>query len=173
MKKINGQEETAFTVQYDFVMPGRFEMTYINDKGVEVQPIVVHRSSIGAFERTMAFMIEYYGGAFPTWLSPEQVRIIPISIENKNYAEKLKEMIIKKDIRVTLDDDNERMQNKIRKAQEMKVPYMLIVGKNEETNNTVSLRYRTGEEIKDVKIDKFISSLEENIETRKVDINLF
>ena len=89
MKKINGQEETAFTVQYDFVMPKRFELKYINEKGEEVEPIVIHRASIGAFERTMAFLIEKYRGNFPTWLTPVQVKVLPITEKHIDYANKV------------------------------------------------------------------------------------
>lgn len=172
MKNIAGKEDTAFTVQYDFVMPKRFELNYTDEDGKEKQAVVIHRSSIGAIERVMAFLIEHYAGAFPAWLSPEQVKIIPIGTDNLAYAEKLNSMIAEKGIRVSVDGDNERMQNKIRKAQELKVPYMLIVGRNEEANGTVSLRYRTGEEIKDVKVEWLIQKLDENIKGRVVDIKL-
>jgi threonyl-tRNA synthetase len=172
MKNISGKEETAFTVQYDFVMPKRFELNYTDVDGKEKEAIVIHRSSIGAIERLMAFLIELYAGAFPAWLSPEQVSIIPISVQNNEYAQKIASLLKEKGIRVELDQDDERMQNKIRKAQEKKIPYMLICGKSEEENNTVSLRYRNGKEIKDVKYDVFEAKLLNNIKAKEVDINL-
>jgi len=148
MRNINGKEDTAFTVQYDFVMPKRFKLNYIDEDGKEKEAIVIHRSSIGCIERIMAFLIEKYAGAFPFWLAPEQVVIIPISEQNIDYANKVKLELDKAGIRSYIDSDAERMQNKIRKAQEMKVPYMFILGKKEEENNTVSVRNRNNNEQK-------------------------
>ncbi|KXK27222.1 MAG: Threonine--tRNA ligase [candidate division WS6 bacterium OLB20] len=172
MRNVNGKEDTAFTVQYDFVMPGRFNLTFTNEEGEDEQAIVVHRSSIGAIERVMAFLIELYGGAFPVWLSPEQVRIIPISDENVPYAEKLAAQMRSSDIRVSIDADSERMQSKVRKAQTEKIPYMLIVGKNEEAAETVSLRYRSGEEVRDVPFAKFLEQLNLKVSTRLIEPQL-
>lgn len=172
MKKVNGQEETAFTVQYDFVMPKRFDLKYIDNTGNEVEPVVIHRSSIGAFERTMAFLIEHYSGAFPAWLSPDQVAIIPISDQNNDYALKIKADLDMEGIRSYIDSDAERMQNKIRKAQEFKIPYMFIIGKKEEEANTVSLRYRSGEELKDQAVSEIIAKISDNIKSKKIEITL-
>jgi threonyl-tRNA synthetase len=172
MRNIFGKEDTAFTVQYDFVMPKRFALNYTDSDGKEKESIVIHRSSIGAIERVMAYLIELYAGAFPAWLSPEQVAIIPISVQNNAYAQKLADSLKEKGIRVELELDDERMQNKIRKSQEKKIPYMLICGKAEEESNTVSLRYRDGKEIKGVKFEDFESKLLENVKLKNVNINL-
>ena len=172
MRNMYGKEDTAFTVQYDFVMPKRFELNYTDLDGKEKEAIVIHRSSIGAVERVMAYLIELYAGAFPAWLSPEQVCVIPISIQNNEYAQKLTTSLREKGVRVELDMDDERMQNKIRKAQEKKIPYMIICGKEEELNNTISLRYRNGKEVKGLDFLKFENSLLDNIKKKNVDIEL-
>jgi len=129
VKKVGGKEETAFTVQYDFVMPGRFDLVFTNKDGKEEQPIVIHRSSIGCLERTIAFLIEKYKGAFPVWLSPVQVKIIPITDSQHEYANKVGELFKQNNIRFEIDDRSEKMQLKIRDAQLEKIPYMLIIGK--------------------------------------------
>jgi len=171
MLNLAGKDETAFTVQYDFVMPKRFKLSYTDEDGKEKEAIVIHRSSIGCIERIMAFLIEHYAGAFPAWLCPEQVAIIPISDQNIPYAEKIKVLIDKAGLRSYIDGDAERMQNKIRKAQEMKVPYMFIVGKKEEDKNVVSLRLRTGHEYKDKDVNDTINSIAENVAKKEININ--
>ena len=122
MKNVSGKEDTAFTVQYDFVGPKRFELTYIDSDGKEKEPIVIHRSSIGAIERTMAFLIEHYAGAFPVWLSPVQAMIIPVSDLHLEYANKVEAELKAIDVRVQVDNRNERMNQKIREAQLQKIP---------------------------------------------------
>jgi len=116
MKNVSGKEDTAFTVQYDFVMPKRFKLTYIDKDGKEKEPIVIHRSSIGAIERTMAFLIERWAGAFPVWLSPVQVMIVPVSDLHLEYAHKVEAELKAMDVRVQVDIRNERMNQKIREA---------------------------------------------------------
>ena len=147
MKNVAGKEDTAFTVQYDFVMPKRFKLTYIDNDGKEKEPIVIHRSSIGAIERTMAFLIEHYAGAFPVWLSPVQAVIIPVSDQYLEYARKLEAELKAADVRAKVDDSTERMNQKIRQAQLDKVPCMIIVGEKEAADNTVSVRLRTGKQL--------------------------
>ena len=147
MKNVSGKEETAFTVQYDFVMPKRFKLTYIDSDGKEKEPIVIHRSSIGAIERTMAFLIEYYAGAFPVWLSPVQLMIIPVSDQYLDYARRLEVELKAASVRAKVDESAERMNQKIRRAQLEKIPCMLIVGEKEVANNTVSVRLRSGKQI--------------------------
>ena len=147
MRNVAGKEDTAFTVQYDFVMPKRFQLTYIDRDGKEKEPIVIHRSSIGAIERTMAFLIEHYAGAFPVWLAPVQVKIIPVSDRHIEYADKLYTEFKNSRIRVEVDDRSERMNLKIRQAQLEKIPYMVIVGDKEAADNSVSVRCRSGEQL--------------------------
>jgi threonyl-tRNA synthetase len=142
MKNVHGKEETAFTVQYDFVMPKRFKLKYVDQNGQEQEPIVIHRSSIGAIERTMGFLIEKFGGAFPIWVAPVQVAIVPISQDQAKYAQNIAAQLRAANVRVELMLDAESMQNKIRKAEAEKVPYILVMGKQEVANETVNVRRR-------------------------------
>lgn len=166
VKNISGKEETAFTVQYDFVMPKRFELKYIDAEGKEKQPVVIHRASMGAYERTMAFLIEKYGGAFPVWLSPIQVMIVPISDQNLDYAQKVLEQLKNSNIRVQIDDKAETMQAKIRDAQMQKIPYMLIIGKREEAENKVAVRTREGKDLGTLNLNDFIQKIKAAIESK-------
>jgi threonyl-tRNA synthetase len=172
MKNFAGKEETVFTVQYDFVAPKRFQLAYIDKDGKEKEPIVIHRSSIGAIERTMAFLIERYAGAFPVWLSPVQVMIIPISDLHLEYARKIENDLKESDIRVQVDDRNERMNQKIREAQLEKIPYMLVVGDKEAQNGTVSVRLRTGEQMPAVPLDEFKSKIKIMVANRVNELTL-
>ena len=174
MKKVSGKEETAFTVQYDFVMPKRFNLTYINEKGKEEQPIVIHRSSIGAIERVMAFLIEKYNGNFPTWLAPIQVKILPISSRHFYYAKKVFDKLRENKIRVELDDRNATLPGKIRDAQVEKVNYMLIIGDKEMNNKTVKIRTRYGKEVGPLPVKNFIKDIKDEIKNKiiwKSDLN--
>ncbi len=142
MKNVNGKEDTAFTVQYDFVMPKRFELKYTNEAGELEEPVVVHRSSIGAIERVMGFLIEHYAGAFPLWMAPVQAVILPVSEKFAEYAEKVRVELVTAGLRVEVDSRDERLGAKIRDAQMQKVPYMLVVGEREELEGTVTVRER-------------------------------
>jgi threonyl-tRNA synthetase len=155
MKNVNGKEDTAFTVQYDFVMPKRFNLTYINESGDEEQPIVIHRSSIGAIERVMAFLIEKYAGAFPLWLAPVQVALLPIADRHIAYAEELAKQLQTGGIRAEADTRSERLQAKIREATLQKVPFMGIIGDKEIENTLVSVRKRNGEDLGQLKASAF------------------
>ena len=169
MKNVNGKEDTAFTVQYDFVMPKRFNLNYVNEKGEEEQAIVVHRSSIGAIERVIAYLIEHFGGAFPTWLSPVQAVILPITDKQLDYAKKVEKQLKSENIRVEIDDKSEPLGARIRDSQMQKVPYMLIVGKKEEESQTVSERGRSGKDYGQVPVNKFIENINHEI-TAKLNI---
>lgn len=166
MKNVAGKEDTAFTVQYDFVMPKRFKLNFLNEEGKEEEAVVIHRSSIGALERVMAFLIEYHAGAFPTWLSPTQVVIIPIADRHAEYGQKLAKQLLAAGIRVELDSRSEKMQAKIRDAQTQKVPYMIVVGDNEVEAGSVSIRKRSGENINNIEFDKFLTDLKLEIANR-------
>jgi len=172
MKNFAGKEDTVFTVQYDFVAPKRFQLTYIDKDGKEKEPIVIHRSSIGAIERTMAFLIERYAGAFPVWLSPVQAMIVPISDQHLDYARKIEADLRANDIRVQVDDRNERMNQKIREAQLEKIPYMLVVGNKEVENGTVSVRLRTGEQLPPLSLDEFKLKIKRMITNRVNELTL-
>lgn len=164
VKNVAGHEETAFTVQYDFVMPKRFELTYVAPDGTQKEPVVIHRSSLGAFERTMAFLIEQYAGAFPVWLAPVQVTLIPIVERHVETARKMAETLRDRGIRVEIDEKSEPMGAKIRNATLQKVPYMGIIGDKEVTGNVLSVRTRHGEDLKAMSIENFLSLLHKEIE---------
>lgn len=166
MKNVNGKEDTAFTVQYDFVMPKRFELSYTNEEGKDEEPVVVHRSSIGAIERVLAFIIERYAAAFPLWLSPVQVHILPISDKQAAYAKDVYERLKQQDIRVVLDDRSERLQAKIRDAQKEKVNYMLIIGEKEKESDSVAVRLRNGTDKGQIRVDQFITDLLQEIDMK-------
>ena len=168
MKKVNGQEETAFTVQYDFVMPKRFHLSYIDVDGKEKEPVVIHRSSIGAFERIMAFLIEHYAGAFPTWLSPVQTVIIPIADRHNAYAQKIMNHLYQKGVRVELSGDSETLGKRIREAELKKVPYILIVGDKEMEADTVNVRQRHIQETKTISLEHFEKNLLEEITDKRI-----
>jgi len=155
MKNIAGKEDTAFTVQYDFVMPKRFNLTYIDKDQKENEPIVIHRSSIGAIERTIAILIEHYAGAFPVWLAPVQVIVIPVADRHLDYAHKLETGLRSEGVRVKVDARSERVNLKIRQAQLDKVPYMLVGGDKEVAAATVSVRLRSGEQLSSQSFDNF------------------
>ena len=168
MKNVAGHEETAFTVQYDFVMPKRFNLTYIDEKGEEKQPVVVHRASLGALERTMAFLIEHYAGAFPLWLAPVQVLVIPIAERHNHEAVGVAERLKKEGIRVENDLRSESMQAKVRDGSLQKVPYLAIIGDKESENHTVSVRKRGTSEQNVQHLADFVTRLKEEIEQKAI-----
>ena len=172
MKNTNGKEDTAFTVQYDFVMPQRFNLTFINDKGEEGKPIVIHRSSIGAIERVMAFLIEHYKGSFPVWLSPVQVCILPVSEKFNDYAHRIENSFKSAGIRVELDTSSNTLGNKIREATLQKVPFMCIIGGQEEEaskngKQMISVRSREGKDLGKLEVEEFIKQIQKDIETKQ------
>lgn len=142
MRNFSGKEDTAFTVQYDFCMPGRFNLAYIDADGAKKEPVVVHRSSIGAIERIIAFLIEHYAGAFPFWLAPVQVAVLPVSEKFQEYAESVFKKLGEHNIRAELDASKETLGKKIRAAELQKIPYLLVVGEREQASRTVAVRER-------------------------------
>ncbi len=164
MKNVNGKEDTAFTVQYDFCMPDKFDLTYTGADGAQHRAFVVHRSSIGAIERIVAFLIEHYAGAFPLWLSPVQVKILPVSDKQSEYAKSIHEKLLAAGIRVETDD-GDALGKRIRNTKLQKVPYFLVVGDEEVAANTATLESRTGK-IGALAIEEIISRLREEIRTR-------
>ena len=141
-KNVYGKEDTMITIQLDFVLAERFDMTYIDANGEKKRPYIIHRTSIGCYERTLAWLIEKYAGMFPTWLCPEQVRVLPISEKYNDYANKVKDELQKNGVLVTVDARAEKIGYKIREARLDRIPYMLIVGQKEEEDSTVSVRSR-------------------------------
>ena len=166
MKNVYGKEDTVFTIQIDFALPERFDMKYTDENNNQVRPMVIHRSSIGCYERTMAMLIEKYAGAFPTWLAPVQVKVLNMSDDNMKYTEKIVGMLKEKGIRVETDYKAETIQNKVRIAQLEKVPYMLVIGKKEEEAKTIAVRTREGKVKYGVKAEDFIEQMLEEIEKK-------
>lgn len=161
-----GREFTLATNQVDFAQPQRLGLSYINASGEEEIPLCIHRAPLSTHERMIGFLIEHYGGNFPVWLAPEQVRVIPITGAHNEYARQLEDRLVDAGVRVAADLSNERMNNKIRQAQLMKVPYMLVVGDREVAENTVSLRRRDGSRNNGMPIEAFVTLILENIASR-------
>lgn len=148
------------TIQLDFQMPERFDITYIGQDGEKHRPVMIHRTIFGSMERFMGILIEHYAGAFPVWIAPVQVRILPISSErHMDYAKKVKAKLEEANIRVELDERNEKVGYKIREAQMQKIPYMLIVGDKEEQENSVSVREREAGDVGAKSVDEFIEDV--------------
>lgn len=147
------------TIQLDMNLPERFHMEYVGEDGQKHQPIMIHRACFGSMERIIGILIEHYAGAFPTWLAPVQVKILPISEKHVAYAEKLRQAFKKAYVRVELDDRNEKIGYKIRQAQVEKVPYMLVVGDKEEQDGTVSVRKRGEGEVGSQKYEEFLENI--------------
>lgn len=165
MKNVNGKEDTAFTVQYDFCMPDKFNLDYIASDGSKKRAFVVHRSSIGAIERIMAFLIEKYAGAFPLWLSPVQALVLPVSEKHTSYAQEIFNALREAGIRVELDDSNETLGKKIRNGKKEKAPYLLIVGDEEVGAKTATLEGRAGK-IGALPVPEILTRLQEEIKNR-------
>ena len=142
IKNVFGKEDTLITIQIDQLLAEKFGMEYVDRDGAKKNPYIIHRTSIGCYERTLALLIEKYAGAFPVWLAPTQVKLLPIADRHLDYTYEVKSMLESKGIRVELDDRNEKIGYKIREARLQKVPYMLIIGDNEVENNAVSVRRR-------------------------------
>jgi threonyl-tRNA synthetase len=161
-----GKEDAISTIQLDFNLPKRFNITYIDSNGEEQEPFVIHRALSGSFERFFAFLIEHHGGDFPLWLAPDQVLIIPISEKHTEYANKVYKTLKDANIRVKVDDRDKSMQSRIRDAEKMKIPYIVIVGDKEIDTDTVSVRSRLNKELGLMKNQEFIDYLKEEIRTK-------
>jgi len=162
-----GREWQCATVQLDFLMPERFDVNYIGPDGKEKRVVMIHRAIYGSLERFFGILIEHYAGAFPTWLSPVQVVVIPISDKHKEFAEKVHEDMKRRGIRSQLDDRRETISYRIREAQMNKVPYMLIVGDREIRENKVSVRLRSGKDLGMVDIPSFVETILSEIKERR------
>ena len=151
------------TVQVDFQLPLRFNLSYIDSEGNKKTPILIHRALFGSFERFIGIITEHFAGAFPVWLSPVQVKILPIADSHMIYANQVKEKIEKNGIRVEIDERNEKIGYKIREAQLEKIPYMLVIGEKEVQTNTASVRSRIQGDIGQIKIEEFEKILQQEI----------
>ncbi|MGN0389420.1 MAG: threonine--tRNA ligase [Wujia sp.] len=169
-KNVYGKEDTMITIQLDMFLAERFDMYYIDQNGEKKRPYIIHRTSMGCYERTLAWLIEKYAGAFPTWLCPEQVRILPISEKFQDYADSVLAKLKKAGVKATVDNRAEKIGYKIREARLDKLPYMLIVGANEEADGSVSVRKR-GEDgdLGSMKLDDFIAKIRQEIDDKVID----
>ena len=167
-KNVYGKEDTMVTIQLDCASAEKFGMYYIDEKGEKVLPWIIHRTSMGCYERTLAWLIEHYAGKFPTWLCPEQVRVLPISEKYMDYANKVAAELKKKHVDVTVDSRAEKIGYKIREARLDKLPYMLVVGQQEEADGTVSVRSRFAGDEGVKPLDEFIAQICEEIDTKAI-----
>ena len=158
------------TIQCDFNLPQRFDLSFTNEQGEKERPVVIHRAISGSLERFMGILIENFGGAFPTWISPVQVKIIPITDGQSEYAKKIEQTLKENHIRVEIDDKSETMQNKIRNAAGEKIPYMIIIGGREAESNTVSVRQRDGQTLDINSLEVFIDQIKDQISKKTLNL---
>ncbi len=161
LKNVLGREETVSTVQVDRHLPKQFGLEYIGEDGQTHQPVMIHRGYISTMERMVSFLIEHYAGAFPTWLAPVQAIVLSIADRHKEYAESVKEMLVKAGFRAEVDGRNEKVGKKIAEAESQKIPYMLVVGDRDATNGTVSVRQRGGTDLGALSQEDFLARLRE------------
>ena len=167
-KNVFGKEDTMITVQWDALIAEQFDMYYVDANGDKVRPYIIHRTSMGCYERTLAWLIEKYEGKFPTWLCPEQVRVLPISEKYQAYAEAVQKELKANGVRTGLDDRSEKIGYKIREARLKRVPYILVVGQKEEEEQTVSVRSRYLGDEGSKKLNVFISEICEEIRNKTI-----
>jgi threonyl-tRNA synthetase len=154
-RNVYGKEDTLITIQLDLALADRYDMTYVDEHGQHVRPYIIHRSSIGCYERTLAMLIEKYAGAFPVWLSPTQVVVMGISNKQDNYVASVHKFLRGAGLRAELDIRNEKVGYKIREATLKKIPYMLVAGEREQAEGTISIRTRDGTDLGVMKIEEF------------------
>ena len=167
-KNVYGKEDTMITIQWDALLAEQFDMYFIDEKGEKVRPYIIHRTSIGCYERTLAWLTEKYAGMFPTWLCPEQVRVLPISEKYTDYAEKVQKELKANGIRSSVDGRSEKIGYKIREARLAKVPYMLVVGAKEEEDQVVSVRSRYLGDEGQKPLDEFVNAICKEIRTKEI-----
>lgn len=159
MRNVLGKEETVFTVQIDFALPERFELTYTDEHGEKVRPVVIHRSSIGCLERTIAFLTEYYAGAFPLWLAPVQARLLTINEAQIPYAKEVESLLLSKGIRVETDLRNETIGKKVREGRLQRIPYLVTIGAKEMETRQVTVRNRDTQNQQAVPVEQFVERI--------------
>lgn len=167
IKDSQGRQWQMATVQLDFHQPEAFKLEYINEKGDKLRPVMIHRAIFGSFERFIAILTEHFQGAFPTWLSPVQVQIIPIADRHQKYGQKVLEQLKDSSLRVEIDSRSETMQAKIRDAQTQKIPYMIIIGDREEKEKKIAVRTRTGEDLGALGVEEFLTKIKSEIESKQ------
>ena len=167
-KNVYGKEDTMITIQWDALLAEQFDMYYIDENGDKKRPYIIHRTSVGCYERTIAWLIEKYAGLFPTWLCPEQVRVLPISEKYADYANKVNAELVANGIRSSVDNRSEKIGFKIRDARLKRVPYMLVVGQKEEEENVVSVRSRYLGDEGQKSLDTFVNDICKEIRTKEI-----
>ena len=167
-KNVYGKEDTMITIQWDALLAEQFDMYYIDENGDKKRPYIIHRTSVGCYERTIAWLIEKYAGLFPTWLCPEQVRVLPISEKYTDYANKVNAELVANGIRSSVDNRSEKIGFKIRDARLKRVPYMLVVGQKEEEENVVSVRSRYLGDEGQKSLDTFVNDICKEIRTKEI-----
>lgn len=167
-KNVYGKEDTMITIQLDMFLAERYDMYYIDRDGARKRPYIIHRTSLGCYERTLAWLIEKYAGKFPTWLCPEQVRVLPVSEKYADYAQEVYRELRKNGVDVTVDNSAERVGYKIRQAQLDKLPYMLVVGAQEEVDKTVSVRSRYAGDEGIKQLSEFVDEICKEIRTKEI-----
>ena len=170
VKDALGREWQMSTIQFDFNEPERFDMTFIDTDGQHKRPYMIHRALMGSLERFFGVIIEHFGGAFPVWIAPEQAAVIPVSEVFNDYAKKAAAQLKAKDIRVTAELSDDRLNAKIRDCQKRKIPYMLVVGQKEADEGTVSIRLRDGRQLPAMKLEEFASYAMEKIQSRSLEV---
>lgn len=167
-KNVYGKEDTMVTIQLDCAIAENFDMYYIDQNGEKIRPYVIHRTSLGCYERTLAWLIEKYAGKFPTWLCPEQVRVLPISDKYEDYANEVLRELKANGIDATVDNRSEKIGFKIREARLDRLPYMLVVGQQEEADRTVSVRSRFAGDEGVKPIGQFVEDVCREIRTKEI-----
>ena len=168
IKNVYGKEDTLITIQVDQMLAEKFGMEYVDSDGKKKNPYIIHRTSIGCYERTLALLIEKYAGAFPLWLAPVQVKILPIADRHLDYVYEIKEKLENQGMRVEIDDRSEKIGYKIREAQLEKVPYMILVGDKDIENNAISVRHRKAGDLGSMDVESFISICEKEISSKEI-----
>ena len=168
MRNVHGKEDTLITIQIDMLLAKKFGMEYVDVDGEKKTPYIIHRTSLGCYERTLALLLEKFAGALPTWIAPEQVRVLPLSERLRDEAQAVTEELKKAGVKATCDDRGEKMGYRIREAQLEKIPYMLIIGDKEVEENTVSVRSRNRGDLGSMSLADFLAMIREEIDTKKI-----
>jgi threonyl-tRNA synthetase len=168
IKDLLGRSWQCGTIQLDFAMPERFDVTYVDTDGKPKHPVIIHRTVLGSIQRFIGILIEHYAGAFPLWLAPEQIWILPLSDKFVAFAQKIREELLQKDknLRVTVKEENETLGKKIREGEMQKVPYLLIVGEKEQTQGTLSVRKRGKGDTGQMRLEQFLAKIKQEIEEK-------
>jgi len=167
LKDALNREWQCATIQCDFALPERFDLKYVASDGKEARPIMLHRVILGSLERFIGALLEHYAGALPLWLSPEQIRIIPIKEGNEIYAKELNQELLNQDFRVKIDNSNETLQKRIREAETERIPYILVIGDKEAAAKTIAVRKRSSGDLGSMSVKEFIAKAKQDLAEKK------